>query len=99
MTDDTWHDESLRTLGVYLAGDGIRSREWHGEQVTDGSYLLWLHAGADGTEVTLPGGVWAEHYDLVLDTTGVDTITGPSICAGERVSMLGRSCLLLRATP
>jgi glycogen operon protein len=99
MTDDTWHDESLRTLGVYLAGDGIRSRDWRGEQVTDGSYLLWLHADADGTEVTLPGGVWAEHYDLVLDTTGVDTITDPSISAGERVSMLGRSCLLLRATP
>ena len=84
---------------MYLAGDGIRSRDRRGERVLDGSYLLWLHAGADGTKVTLPGGVWAEQYDLVVDTTGVDTITGPGISAGERVSMLGRSCLLLRATP
>jgi glycogen operon protein len=99
MTDHTWHDESLRTLGMYLAGDGIRSRGRRGERVLDGSYLLWLHAGADTIEATLPGGVWAERYDVVLDTTGADTNTGAGVSAGERISLLGRSCLLLRATP
>jgi glycogen operon protein len=99
MTDHTWHDESLRTLGMYLAGDGIRSRDRNGDRVLDGSYLLWLHAGADTIEVTLPGGVWAERYDIVLDTTGVDTTIGAGVSAGERISLLGRSCLLLRATP
>jgi isoamylase len=70
MTDETWHDESLRTLGMFLAGDGIRSRGGNGERLTGESYLLWLHAAHHDTEVTLPDGVWAERYELVIDTAG-----------------------------
>ncbi|MGH3928272.1 MAG: hypothetical protein ACRDTT_36335, partial [Pseudonocardiaceae bacterium] len=100
MTGDVWHDESLRTLGMFLTGDGIRSRGPNGERITGDSFLLWVHADTDPVEVTLPAGVWAQHYEVVFDTSVAEqeeAATGHT--AGESVTLAGRSCLLLRAAP
>ena len=51
MTEREWHAPDLRTLGMYLDGDGIRHRGPRGERLTDESYLLVLHAGAEDTHV------------------------------------------------
>ncbi|MGH9250321.1 MAG: glycogen debranching protein, partial [Acidimicrobiales bacterium] len=100
MTDDAWHDESLRTLGMFLAGDGIRSRGLNGEQITGDSFLLWVHADPDPVEVTLPAGVWAQHYEVVFDTaTQEQEAASRGAAAGDNVTLTGRSCVLLHATP
>jgi glycogen operon protein len=100
MTEDAWHDESLRTLGMFLAGDGIRSRGLHGERIVGESFLLWLHADPDPVEVRLPGSDWAERYDVVLDTSVAEPETdGTAYAAGDPVTVPGRSCLLLQAAP
>ncbi len=97
MTENEWHDESLRTLGMFLAGDGIRSRGPHGERIVGDSFLLWLHSGADSIDVTLPDDGWAQTYDVALDTAGVLTPQA-RLKAGDAVTIPARSCLLLRAT-
>jgi len=100
MTDQAWLDESLRTLGMFLAGDGIRSRDPHGERIVGDSFLLWMHAGADPTAVTLPGGGWAERYAVVLDTSrAVQEAALAGYAAGDSVTVQSRSCLLLHASP
>jgi glycogen operon protein len=100
MTEEAWHDESLRTLGMFLAGDGIRSRGAHGERIVGESFLLWLHADPDPVEVRLPGGDWAERYEVVLDTSRAEPeADGTAYAAGDSVIVPGRSCLLLRAAP
>ncbi|WP_165368065.1 glycogen debranching protein GlgX [Phytoactinopolyspora endophytica] len=105
MDEADWHDESRRTLGMFLSGDGIRSRGEHGERITDDSFLLWLHSGADDIDVVLPGSPWATRYDVVIDTTddgsGHDASTiraNTTYPAGATVALPSRSCLLLRAT-
>ena len=97
MTENEWHDESMRTLGMFLSGDGIRSRGPHGERIVGDSFLLWLHSGADSIEVTLPDDEWAQTYDVALDTAGVRT-PQERHKAGDAVTIPARSCLLLRAT-
>jgi len=100
MTEDAWHDESLRTLGMFLAGDGIRSRGLYGERIVGESFLLWLHADPDPVEVRLPGSDWAERYDVVLDTSVAEPeADGTAYAAGDPVTVPGRSCLLLQAAP
>ncbi len=100
MTEDAWHDESLRTLGMFLAGDGIRSRGLNGERITGDSFLLWVHADPDPVEVTLPAGVWAQHYEVVFDTATAEQVAASrGGAAGDNVTVTGRSCLLLHATP
>ena len=54
MTDADWYDQGLRTLGLFLAGDAIRTRGERGETTKDDSFLLWLHSGAAPVTVTLP---------------------------------------------
>jgi glycogen operon protein len=96
MTDERWHDESLRALGMFLAGDGIRARGPRGERITDESYLLWLYAEPDPIEAKLPGGPWADRYERVFVTTEPDAPPA-EYAAGQAITLPGRSCLLLRA--
>jgi isoamylase len=97
MTENDWHDESRRTLGMFFSGDGIRSRGPHGERIVGDSFLLWLHSGPDAIDLTLPDDEWAQTYDVALDTAGAQTPQARHK-AGDSVTIPGRSCLLLRAT-
>ncbi|HEY9412809.1 MAG TPA: glycogen debranching protein GlgX [Jiangellaceae bacterium] len=95
MTDAQWHDSSATTLGMFLSGDGIRSRNRHGERIVDDSFLLWLHAGAEPIDVTLAAQPWADAYDVVLATADDTAATGYQ--AGATLTLPPRSALLLRA--
>jgi glycogen operon protein len=87
-------------LGVYLSGQDIRGRGPHGERITDDSFLLVLHAGAEELEFTLPGDPWARWYQVVVDTT-LDADPGARdddvLGAGTPIILAPRSLLLLRA--
>jgi glycogen operon protein len=67
MNDDDWVDGSRSTLGVFLAGDGLRPHGGHAAPAADSSYLIWLHSGAGPVEVTLPED-GADHYRTVFRT-------------------------------
>jgi isoamylase len=97
MTENEWHDGSMRTIGMFLSGDGIRSRGPRGERIVGDSFLLWLHSGADPIDVTLPDDDWAQTYDVAIDTAGART-PQERHKAGDAVTIPARSCLLLRAT-
>ena len=99
MTDADWFAPA-GVLGVYLSGQDIRGRGPHGERITDDSFLLVLHAGADELEFTLPGDPWARWYQIVVDTT-LDADPGARdddvLGAGTPIVLAPRSLLLLRA--
>jgi pullulanase/glycogen debranching enzyme len=67
MSHDDWVDGSRSTLGVFLAGDGLRPHGGHAAPAADSSYLIWLHSGAGPVEVTLPED-GADHYRTVFRT-------------------------------
>ena len=73
MTDDDWFDGSRRTLMMWVDGRDVRGHTVGGEPLTDVSWLLVLHAGADPTDLTLPGMPYGSSYFPVLDT---DAATG-----------------------
>ena len=99
MDEAAWYDPHLRTLGMFLAGDGIRSRGARGDVLVDDSFLLVLHADHLPTTFTLPGAPWAALYDVVFDTSA--PAAGPDVHqqyeAGETLAVGPRSTLLLRA--
>jgi isoamylase len=98
MTEREWHSPDVRTLGMYLDGDGIRQRGPRGERLTDDTYLLVLHAGAEDTTFALPGLPWASGWEVVVDTAYSD---GRPPAGSDRpasdLPVTGRSALLLRA--
>jgi isoamylase len=97
MNDEHWSSRSARTLGMYLSGEGIRSRGARGERITDDSFLLLLHAGARPCDFALPGAPWASGYVVELDTAAPDADAQGSYDAGGRLALDARSFVLLRA--
>jgi glycogen operon protein len=97
MSDADWASTSARTLGMYLSGDGIRTRGPRGERIHDKSFLLLLHTGDDDCPFRLPGPPWAERYTVVLDTRTADH-PAHDVKAGEDYELLPRSLTLLQVT-
>jgi glycogen operon protein len=94
MSDADWSSHTARTLGMYLSGDGIRTRGPRGERIRDRSFVVLLHAGDDDVDFRLPGPPWAEGYSVVLDT-GAPTDSPRDVKAGEDLPMTARSLVLL----
>jgi isoamylase len=100
MTQDDWFQPACRSLGMYLAGDAIRTRDARGERVLDDSFLVVLHAAAERGAFCLPGTPWATSYDVILDTATPQPArldTGVMHRPGETLSIEGRTVVLLRA--
>ena len=97
LTEDEWWDPHRRTLGLFLAGDAIRTRNRDGSRVADASFLLWLHAEPDDETVRLPDdGTWASSYTVLIDT-GRPERENQVVTAGTSLRLTGRSTVLLRA--
>jgi isoamylase len=96
MREASWFDGQRHTLGMYLAGDGIRSRGPRGERIEDASFLLILNGDAHDVRFLLPREPWATSYVLEVDTSS-EAQEGRRYAAGVRAAVAGRSVQLLRA--
>ena len=92
-----WFDPTAETIGMYLDGQGIRSRGPQGERVVDDSFLLLLHTGLAAVDVVLPGGPWAAGWQVELDTRAEDGVGAGEPAAGAALALSPRCALLLRA--
>jgi glycogen operon protein len=54
MSDEGWGRDSARTLGVFLAGDGLDEVDEHAEPVRDESFLVLLNAHHEPVPFQLP---------------------------------------------
>ena len=97
MTTDDWNDDSVRTVGMFLNGSPLRSPGPRGEQVRDTSFMIWLNAGGDDVELTLPANQWVHHGEVVL-STNAEIEVGTSVLAGATMALQAHSVLVLRQT-
>ncbi len=105
MTEEAWLDPTGTTLGVFLAGDALRAVNPVGERRHDTSYLIWMHAGAELVDVTLPVDL-AEHYrevvrtdrdEVVRSDTGDSDLDRDQIKPGSTITLLDRTFALYEA--
>ena len=99
MSDPDWFDEGRQTIGMWVNGHDVRGHTVAGEPLSDRSWLLLLHAGADPVELTLPGAPYSTSYVPTIDTdrpTGEPASTA-EIAGGASVVMPGRTVWLLQA--
>ncbi len=97
MTGDDWHDGALRTLAMFVLGRPLRSPGPRGEQQTDASFVLWLHAGDDAVDVLLPPNRWVQSGEVAL-STDPDLPVGTLVHAGESMVLGGPCVVVLRET-
>jgi isoamylase len=96
MTEQDWFDQRLNTVGLFLAGDALRTRGPRGEPVEDGSYLIWLHSGDAPVSITLPGPDFATTYDIELTS---DDSLNSAVQAQQTFLLQARSIVVLRVLP
>jgi glycogen operon protein len=99
MTDEDWEDPDSRTLGMWIDGSNSQSRTREGELLSDHSWLLLVHAGAEPVDVVLPDAAFGETFEPTLDTTTDDgaPASAEPLPAGAKVRLQERSLLLLKA--
>ncbi len=93
MEEGDW-DSGQKSLGMYLNGDAINTRDSRGKPITDDHFLLFFNADGD-REVTLPPAAYAEAWDVLIDTGGVADDRG-TCPAGSTLPLGERSTLVLR---
>jgi glycogen operon protein len=97
MTQRDWDSAQAGALSVFLNGNAISEPGPRGERITDDSFLLMVNASAKELEFVVPvnhGRLW----QVVVDTAREDAVPedGPKVGAGERMTLVDRSLVVLQ---
>jgi glycogen operon protein len=101
MSDDDWANGFAKSLGVFLNG-AVLGTDVHGERVVDDSFYILFNAHHEPVEFTLPAGEpFARRWAKLIDTCAPspDKRSPPELAGGEKLSVAGRSLVLLRSLP
>jgi glycogen operon protein len=94
MTDADWDTDYVKSIGMFLNGDGIRARDRRGKPVVDDNFLLYFNAHDEPVEFELPAADYGSTWTLEIDTT-VPTRPEGEFAPGDTVTVAGRSVLVL----
>jgi glycogen operon protein len=101
MSEEDWQAGFAKSLGVFLNGDAIPTRDERGARVSDDSFYVMFNAHSEPVEFVLPESKWGEQWTITLDTStlpdhlDIDT-PGRALQAGEHLHVQGWSLVLLR---
>jgi isoamylase len=98
MTPDDWGSVFDKRVAVFLNGDAIPEPNLRGERVVDDSFLLCFNAHSGALDFVTPDSDYAQQWTGVLDTADPTGSTDLVVKAGEKMSVQGRSLLMLRKT-
>jgi isoamylase len=99
MRGADWQTASLRSLGVFLNGEGIHAPDEHGERVVDDSFYLLFNAHDEPLPFTLPAEACGSSWVLVLDTSQpLPEEEGKVYRAGQELVAQAHSLVVLRCT-
>ncbi len=97
MTEENWRHDYAKSLGVYLNGQGIKSRGPKGEKVLDDSFYIIFNAHFDKLRYTIPVEKYGRLWTKVLDTA--ENLVGEEkgqFVAGEIIMVQSRSVVVLK---
>jgi glycogen operon protein len=68
MSEEHWRVGFAKSLGVFLNGQAIPTKNSRGERVVDDSFYVLFNAHAEALDFVLPNGAWGQQWTVVLDT-------------------------------
>jgi isoamylase len=101
LTETDWADRELRTIGMLLNGAAVTRCGPDGQRLSDDSFLIVMHAGAEPVEFRLPRLPRPGKFQPVLATTDETGRRGrrPVLAPDEVLPMLPNSAAVLRVVP
>ena len=98
MTPEDWGTEFGKSIAVFLNGEAIPEPDSRGERIIDDSFLLCFNGHDEDLDFVIPQGVYGKQWTAELNTAGADGTSDLVVDAGEKISLPGRSVLVLRKT-
>ena len=101
MSEEDWDAGFAKSLGVFLNGDAIPSRDDRGQPVSDDSFCVLFNAHHEPLDFQLPS-QWGERWSIVMDTAeplppSLDPDVGQRLVkSGDPLEVGSRSLVLLR---
>jgi isoamylase len=100
MEEPDWAAHDVRTIAVFLNGEGIHEPDALGGRIADDSFLLLFNASAEPVEFVLPEDAYGQMWEILLDTADplLATRAGSDgvVKAGSGVPTADRSVVVLR---
>jgi glycogen operon protein len=97
MSEEAWHQDFAKSLGVFLNGKGIHSVGPKGEVIVDDNFYVIFNAHHDVLRFNLPPQKFGRRWVKVLDTSlNYLEETGDLYMAGQEISIDGRSVVVLK---
>jgi len=96
MEPEDWDTSYVKSLGIFLNGQGIRGRDPRGERIVDKSFLVYFNASEETVDFTIPSDEHSPKWEVVVDTAGVSA-DSELRAAGDVLKIEARSMAVLRA--
>ncbi|MGQ0624774.1 MAG: glycogen debranching protein GlgX [Sporichthyaceae bacterium] len=97
MSEADWSLGFAKSLAVFLNGSQISELGAQGGRILDDSFYLMFNAHHGEIDFVLPAEDHAPAWEAVLDTAQPDIGGRPAYRAGDKIRLLDRSLLVLRA--
>ena len=98
MTWQDWGSGFGKSVAVFLNGEAIPEPDARGERVVDDSFLLFFNAHDKELDFVIPVGVYGNEWTAALDTADPVGATSLVAAAGDKITLQGRSLLVMRRT-
>ncbi|MFE2188350.1 glycogen debranching protein GlgX [Streptomyces sp. NPDC059455] len=98
MTPRDWQAAHAKSLAVFLNGSAISEPGARGEPITDDSFLLLFNAHHEPLDFVVPID-HGKQWQLIVDTAvaaGVEPGSGSKVAAGDRLTLVDRSLMVLQ---
>jgi isoamylase len=97
MSDEDWQAGFVKSLGVFLNGEGLTAPDRQGNPVVDDSFLVLFNAHHEPLTFRVPDREWGRRWITVLDTRDEMPREGQAPHdAGADVDVEARSVVVLR---
>jgi isoamylase len=97
MTDEEWGQESARSLGVFLSGEGLAEVDERGRPVSDENFLILMNAYHEPVPFQLPAFAVGRGWVALVDTSCQTANGAPTFYdAGTSYPLQARSLVLLQ---
>jgi glycogen operon protein len=97
MTDEEWGQESVRTVGVFLSGEGLEEQDERAQPIVDQNFMLMMNAHHDAVPFRLPTTASGMGWLALIDTSSQASTNASAFYeAGTIYPVQARSMVLLQ---
>lgn len=97
MTEEQWNVGFAKSIGIFLNGEEIPTTGERGERIIDDSFLLLFNAHYELLEFTIPPGLQARKWVVMIDTSKSRFVDNGKHYQGKNpIPVMERSIVVLR---